>query len=71
MEFSNVFTEGLLCVRLGGFQWLKEKNKVPNPQGAYILMWERKILKEFIPGNDQYFENIKWDTGVKGNWGLG
>lgn len=45
MEFSNVFTEGLLCVRLGGFQWLKEKNKVPNPQGAYILMWERKILK--------------------------
>lgn len=26
--------------------WLKKTNKVPNPQGAYILMWKTEMLNK-------------------------
>ena len=34
-----------MCQALG-IQWLNKINKVPNPKGAYILMWNTKALNK-------------------------
>lgn len=53
-------------------QWVNKTNKVPNPQGAYILMWEVKTLNtstnvfEVVTN----FLKIKPGMGVKGDWGM-
>lgn len=60
-----------MCQALG-IQWLNETNKVPNPQGAPILMQGIKILKqinEYVPGSEPIF--CKNKAGYRGEGQLG